>query len=81
MIPAGKTLDEARAFAKLLSIKNPGKYITLYACFGIYAAIHDRLHIHGPSDSIVNHYWLNGLVKPYTKAQRIADQNATPTMS
>lgn len=81
MIAAGKTLDEARAFAKLLSFKNPGKYVTLYSCFGIFAKLSDRLHVHEPSDSIVNHYWLNGMVKPFTSAQGLADQLATPTMS
>lgn len=81
MIPAGNTLDEARAFAARLSLERPGMYVTLYACFGIFAKAEKRLHTFAPSDSIGDSYWLNGKEKPFTSAQRIADQNATPTLS
>ena len=74
-------LTEARAIALRLSEENAGKYITLVACFGIVANIADRLHTFAPSDSIHDHYFLNGREKPFTNSQRVADQNATPTMS
>ena len=80
MIEAGKTAAEGRAFAKTLSIKNPGMYVTLYTCFGLYAHLSKRLHVFAPTDSYGPSYWLNGKERPFTENQRIADQNATPTM-
>ena len=85
MISAGKTIQEAKDFAQKLSAKNPSKYITLYSCFGLFAEISDRLHIHTPSGSsnpfLNTGYWLNGKERPFTEKQRIADQNATPTLT
>lgn len=85
MISAGKTIQEAKDFAQKLSAKNPSKYITLYSCFGLFAEINDRLHIHAPSDSgsplLNTGYWLKGKERPFTEKQSIADQNATPTLT
>lgn len=81
MIPAGNTPAEARATALKLSRANPGMYVTIFSCFGAYCSIHKRLHVNAPTDSWGNSYWLNGKEKPFTEAQRIADQLATPTMS
>jgi|TARA_Y100000310_G_C20040279_1_gene515837 hypothetical protein len=84
MIYAGKTLKEAKDFCKELSIKNPKKYINLFANFGLYAEISNRLNIHAPSSSgspfLNTGYWLNGKEKPFTEKQIITDQNATPTL-
>ena len=80
MIKAGKTKEEAIEFAKQASIQNPGCYVTLYACFGIFANIHKSLNVFAPSDSLFGVYWLNGKEKPFTKKQRIADQQATPSL-
>ena len=82
LIPAGKSLKEGKVFAQKLSTDNPGKYITLCACFRLFAQIDKRLHIHAPSNSgnpfIDTGYWLNGKHHPFTEKQCIADQNATP---
>ena len=80
MREAGKTLVEARAFAVKLSRSNPGQYVTLYACFGIFARMAKRLHVCTPSDSILGVYWLNGKERPFTSAQHGADQRATPAL-
>ena len=84
MIYAGKTLKEAKDFCKELSIKNPKKYITLVACFGLYAEINKRLNVHAPSSAgnpfLETGYWLNGKEKPFTEKQIITDQNATPKL-
>jgi len=74
-------LTEARASALRLSEEHAGKYITLVACFGLFANIADRLHVFAPSDSVHDHYFLNGKEKPFTSRQKIANQNATPTMT
>jgi hypothetical protein len=85
MISAGKTIPGARDFAQKLSAKNPGKYITIHSCFGLFAEINDRLHISAPSDSgspfLNTGYWLNGKERTFTEKQHIADQNATPTLT
>ena len=62
-----------------LSKDNPGKYITLSSCFGIFLSIKPRLNIFDPSDSCVSWYALNGSVKQFSNKQKIADYNATPT--
>ena len=80
MIPVPATTAEAaRAYARHLSTENPGKYVTLFTCFGIFATVADRLHVFAPTDSWGDSYWLNGTEKPFTSAQRLADQMATPT--
>lgn len=81
MIDAGNTLPEAKTFAAKLSADNPGQYVTLYACFGVYATMARRLHVSAPSDSLGGSYWLNGRECSFTSAQTIADQLATPALS
>ena len=82
MIKLSNSLEEAKKEALALSLENPGKYITLCACFGIFAEVRSRLHVFSPSDSwFCDVYWLNGKEKPFTKKQRIACQNATPALS
>ncbi len=81
MLETGKTLTEARAFAVQLSNECPGKYVTLTACFGIFAVVADHLHVHAPNDSIGESYWLNGKERQFTAAQHGADQRATPALS
>ncbi len=80
MIEAGKTLDQARKFAADLSKKSPGQYVTLSACFGIVATVSKRLHVHSPTDSVGDSYWLNGKECKYTDAQVGADYRATPDL-
>ena len=82
MIPAGRTLDDARAFAMALSVKLPGHYVTLVAVFGLFATTYPaRLHVHAPGDSVGGSYWLNGHERRFTDAQRGAHERATPTLS
>ena len=78
-VPA-KNKNEATKFAIELSKKHKDKYITLYACFGIYANISKRLHIFAPSDSLFNSYFLNGKQKYFTTSQKITDETATPSL-
>jgi len=80
MIFAGKNEIEAKEKARKASIDNKGKYITLYACFGIYMQISKRFNIHDPSDSLFGAYWLNGKEKAFTDAQIIRDEQATPSL-
>ena len=80
LIAAGKTKDDAIEFAKKASIDNPGCYVTLYACFGIFVKIHKRLNVFAPSDSLFGIYWLNGKEKPFTAKQKIAAEKATPSL-
>lgn len=76
-----ETLAEAKTAILKKSKAEPLRYFTLCACFGLCILRHKRLHVFAPSDSYGNTYWLNGREKPFTKAQRIAEQNATPLMS
>ena len=63
-----------------ISKKNPGKYVAYKAIFGeTFVSIKSRLGVFAPSD-YDNGYAINGKFKPFTNAQRIADQNATPCM-
>ena len=81
MLHAGKTEAEAKAFAMQASIDHPKKYVTLYAQFGIFCSIKNRLHVFDPTDSLFGVYWLNGKEKPFTKKQKVACDRATPTMN
>lgn len=81
MIPAGTNATEARATALKLSRANPGMYVTIFSCFGAYCHMGKSLHVNAPTDSWGKSYWLNGVEKPFTSAQRLADDLATPTMS
>ena len=77
-----QTLTDAKKAARKLSINNPGKYVTLYACFGIFSQVSERLHVHSPSDSIHGTgYWLNGKEHSFTDKQHGADEKATPALS
>lgn len=75
------TESGAKAEAVALSIANSGAYITIGNCFGLFAFKHKRLHVFAPSDCAFDWYALNGVVKKFTQSQKIADQNATPTMA
>ena len=72
---------QAKTEAVALSIAHKGMYVEVFACFGLFAALHKRLNVFAPSDSIFGWYALNGQVKAFTNAQQIAMQNATPSMS
>ena len=80
MIKAGKNKEEAMELAREASIENPNCYVTLYACFGIFANIHKRLNVFSPSDSLFGVYWLNGKEKPFTHHQKVAAEKATPSL-
>ena len=82
MIEAGHNMVDAKAAAAKYSKKNPRVYVTLSSLFGT-AYIHEDKHLHvfAPSSSIGDVYWKAGKEKPFTSAQKIADQNATPHMS
>ena len=80
MIFAGKNKVDAKENARKASIENKGKYITLYACFGIYMQISKRVNVFDPSDSLFGVYWLNGKEKKFTDAQVIRDQQSTPSL-
>jgi hypothetical protein len=81
MINAGENLTTAKQFARKLSADNPGEYVLLVACFGLFATLHARLNVYAPTDSCVDMYWLNGKAYKFTERQRIADQNQTPTLT
>ena len=76
-----KNEQDAKAEAVALSLSNPGLYVEVFACFGLFAGLRKRLNVFMPSDSVFGWYALNGKVKQFTGAQVIADQNATPAMS
>ena len=80
MSEAGVTIDQARKFAADLSKENPGQYVTLSACFGIFATVSKKLHVHSPTDSVGDSYWLNGQEKKFTDSQAAADYRATPDL-
>lgn len=77
------TVAEAKECAKRCSIQNPGQYITITSCFGLFLNIAKRLHVFAPSDApaAFKCYWLNGVEKPFTTAQKINDQINTPQMA
>ena len=77
------SLKEVRADGIKLSRANPKLYYTLFTSFGLYLEASKRLHIFAPDDAPmgIDYYFKNGKQKQFTSAQRIASQNATPTMS
>ena len=77
-----KAKNEADALAECVQIskENPGQYVTVTACFGLFATLTPRLHVFAPGDSPFGWYVLNGKAKLFTSAQKVADQNATPMM-
>ncbi len=86
MLKTSNNLDDARAYAAAYSQQHPRAYVTIESCFGWLVVSRKRLHRFAPSDAThfsgkTGTYWLNGHEKPFTSAQRISDQNATPAMS
>tara|TARA_R110002073_G_scaffold324631_1_gene502752 strand:- start:249 stop:500 length:252 start_codon:yes stop_codon:yes gene_type:complete len=81
LIPAGANAEEARKNAMKASIANKDKYVTLYACFGVFMKISKTLHVNEPSDSFCDTYWFNGKEKSFTVKQKIADEKNTPTLN
>ena len=75
-----KTEQQAKTEIIALSKINPNKYIYVTSCFGLFATVEKYLNIYAPNDSYFNWYVLNGKVKQFTNAQKIADQNATPML-
>jgi hypothetical protein len=78
---AGATPAEARKYAMKASIDNKDKYVTLYACFGVFIKVSKTLHVNEPSDSFCDTYWFNGKEKSFTVKQKIADEKNTPTLT
>ena len=75
------TLKDAKQEALRLSKRNPKLYYILYSQWGIYISTGTkRLHVFATSDSYGNTYWHGGKEKHFTSAQKIEDQNRTPTM-
>lgn len=64
-----------------LSNRNPGRYVLVVACFGLFATLHKSLPAQAPSDTPFGWYALNGKVKRFTTAQHVANQKATPALS
>lgn len=65
--------------AAACSLANPGRYVTVTVDFGdVRAQVTARLPVFAPTDSWGEHYWLNGKAKPFTRAQRAADWQASP---
>jgi hypothetical protein len=84
MIPAGNTIAEAKQTAAKYSKAHPDLYVRVSSCFGLFLITEKRLHIFAPTDYSlldINGYWKRGKFKPFTKAQKQADQDATPTMN
>tara|TARA_R100001530_G_scaffold97511_1_gene67795 strand:- start:221 stop:481 length:261 start_codon:yes stop_codon:yes gene_type:complete len=72
-----KTEATIKKAAIKYSKKNPNKYVTLFACFGLKVILEKRMSVHTPDDTPFNWYVLNGKVKSFTKRQKITAQNAT----
>jgi len=81
MISAGKTLGEAENAARIASRDYPGCYVTIYAAFGLFLNIEKRLGRFAPSDSCTDGYWLNGKRRTFSNAQKVRNENETPTLS
>lgn len=76
-------LSDARAEALKQSVANPKLYYTITSCFGWMVTGAKRLNVFAPSDASdwsgrTGTYWLNGVEKPFTAAQKIQDDLATP---
>ena len=76
----GNTEEDAKKNCIKISLKNKNNYVYTYSAFGLFATIEKYLNVHSPGDTPFNWYVLNGKVKKFTKAQKIAQQKATPTM-
>lgn len=79
---AAHNREDARIEMKRISKQHPGKYCVPCACFGIFLHVLGKLHVNAPSDTPIGlkFYYLNGVEKPFTEAQRIACQQATPAL-
>lgn len=76
-----QTESEAQLEVQALSEEYPGQYLIVVATFRLQASTCKRLSVHAPSDSCFTWYALNGKLWPFSSKQKIADQNATPTLS
>jgi len=80
-------LQEAKLVAETLSRENPGVYVMIDDCFGLHVRSSKRLNVFDPTsfpwwfDEADRGYWISGKFKHFTAAQKLADQNATPTMT
>jgi hypothetical protein len=77
------TIAEAKAEAAKYSLAHPDVYVRVGNCFGACLLTEKRLHVFAPTDYSlldINGYWKRGKFKPFTAAQKQADQDATPTM-
>ena len=88
IIPLQTTvLSEATAAAQQYSATHPALYVRLGSCFDLHLAAENRLHIFAPSScpwwlpDEWRGYWKGGKFRPFTTAQAIADERATPTMA
>ena len=80
------TLGEARNAALRESEAAPSLYFWVSNCFGWVIDSAQRLPVHAPSDGshwngAGGSYWKGGKERDFSEKQRIADQNATPTLS
>ena len=85
MIPIkSTTMKGIKKEAVTISKKNPGMYVLIHNCFGLYADLTKKLHVHAPGDVAtllgIDWYVLNGTVKTFTTKMKIADEKATPMM-
>jgi hypothetical protein len=77
------TINEAKDEATKYSEAHPNLYVRIGSCFGAFLIVEKRLHVFAPTDYSlldINGYWKRGKFKPFTDAQRQADQDATPTV-
>ena len=71
------TSKDQTAAALKASRENPGCYVTVERHgFGVKVHVANRLDREAPSHSLLPFYVLNGTRRPFTEAQRVADQNA-----
>ncbi len=79
------TMSGIKKEAVSISKKNPNMYVTVHNCFGLYASLAKRLHVHAPGDVAtllgIDWYVLNGKVKTFTTKMKIADEKATPFLN
>jgi len=80
-LPDVKNEADAKVECIALSKDTPTMYVYIVSDFSAFAVMNERLHINAPSDCHYNWYVLNGVVKTFSGAKVIADQNATPTLS
>ena len=81
-IKNAKNLSEKaiQNIAKEISNDHPGQYVLIVAAFGLYATVSARLNIFAPDDSYFGWHVRNGKARQFTTRQKIAAQNATPTL-